>query len=88
MLPKGLKLFLADVEIETNEENIVFHTFWYVVGRTYDSALKRFIKEANKTWDRYKYYFFEADEEMVRNFMEYRVYEDIKADIYEDEYGY
>lgn len=79
MLPKGLKLFIADIE----EENTNNHTLWYVVGKTYDSAFKRFIKEANKTWDRYLYYFDEADEDIVRSFMEYYTEEDIKADIYE-----
>lgn len=79
MLPKGLKLFIADIE----EENTDNYTLWYVIGKTYDSAFKRFIKEANKAWDRYLYYFYEADEDTVRSFMEYHTEEDIKADIYE-----
>lgn len=73
----GLKLFMADViDEETNEQ-----TFWYVVGKTYDSALKRFIKEANRTWYRYAYYFYEADNETVEEFIEED--ENIKAGIYE-----
>ena len=79
MLPKGLKLFIADIE----EENTNNHTLWYVVGKTYDSAFKRFIKEANKIWDRYLYHFDEADEDMARSFMEYHTKENVKADIYE-----
>ena len=63
---KGLKLFIADVvDEETNEQ-----TIWYVVGKTYDSAFKRFIKEANKIWYRYAYYFNEADNDAMENFLE------------------
>lgn len=63
---KGLKLFIADVvDEETNEQ-----TIWYVVGKTYDSAFKRFIKEANKIWYRYTYYFNEADNDVMENFLE------------------
>lgn len=79
MLLNGLKLFIADIE----EENTNNHTLWYVVGKSYDSAFKRFVKEANKTWDRCLYYFGEADEDIVRSFMEHHTEEDIKADIYE-----
>ena len=50
---KGLKLFIADIiDDDTSEQ-----TFWYVVGRTYDSAFKRFITEANGCYARYSYYF-------------------------------
>ena len=78
MLPKGLKLFMAEI-IDENTNN---ETFWYVVGRTYNSAFNRFVKEANKTWYRYDYYFYEVeDEEAIENFME--EHESIKADVYE-----
>lgn len=74
---KGLKLFIADViDEDTNEQ-----TIWYVVGKTYDSAFKRFIKEANKTWCRYLYYFDEADKDEIRDFIDET--ENIKAGIYE-----
>ena len=74
---KGLKLFIADViDEDTNEQ-----TIWYVVGKTYDSAFKRFIKEANKTWYRYLYYFDEADKDKIRDFINET--ENIKAGIYE-----
>ena len=66
MLPHGLHLFIADViDEETNEQTIL-----YVVGKTHDSALNRFIKEANQTWNKYAYYFYEADEDEVERFIE------------------
>lgn len=64
-LPRGLKLFVADIE---NEENYI-PEIWYVVGRTYDSAFKRFTKEANNIWRTYLYYFNEANEEQIERFM-------------------
>lgn len=79
MITNGLKLFVADiVDEETGVQEI-----WYVVGKTYDSSLKRFIKWANKMWYRYAYYFYEADNDTVENFMEYHKDENIKADIYD-----
>ena len=77
MLQNGLKLFMADIIDENTNEQ----TFWYIVGKTYDSALKRFIKEANKTWHRYDYYFYEIeDDETIESFIE--EHKSIKADIY------
>ena len=76
-LPNGLKLFVADVIDERTEEQDI----WYVVGMTYDSALKRFIKWANNMYDRYAYYFDEADKYAVEDFMDR--YENIKAGIYD-----
>ena len=76
-LPKGLKLFVADViDDKTGEQDV-----WYVTGMTYDSALKRFIKWANKLYDRYAYYFDEADKYTIENFIDR--YENIKAGIYD-----
>ena len=74
---KGLKLFIADVIDEDTGEQ----TIWYVVGKTYDSAFKRFIKEANKTWRIYLYYFDEANEDRVENFIEMNG--NVKAGIYD-----
>ena len=76
-LPNGLKLFVADVIDERTEEQDI----WYVTGMTHDSALKRFIKWANNLYDRYAYYFDEADEYAVEDFMDR--YENIKAGIYD-----
>ena len=76
LLPNGLKLFISDIiDTETNKQ-----TFWYIVGKTYNSALERFIKEANKIWHGYSYYFYEANEDIMEEFMER--YTDIKEDIY------
>ena len=74
---RGIKLFIADIiDDDTSEQ-----TFWYVVGRTYESALKRFIAEANGCYARYSYYFNEATEEEVEEFKERC--DCIKAGIYE-----
>jgi hypothetical protein len=63
---KGLKLFVADVvDAETGDQEI-----WYVVDGTYDSALESFIEWANEMWNRYDYYFYEADEDTLENFIE------------------
>lgn len=79
MLPNGLKLFVADViDEETNKQEV-----WYVVNEAYDIALATFIKWANEMWNIYDYYFYEADDDTVENFMEYHKDEDIKADIYD-----
>ena len=76
-LPNGLKLFVADViDEDTGEQEL-----WCVAGRTRDSALKRFIKWANKTYYRYAYYFDEADKYAVEDFRDR--YENIKAGIYD-----
>ena len=73
----GLKLFIADIiDEDTNEQ-----TIWYVVGKAYDSAFKRFTKEANKTWRTYLYYFDEANEDRVKNFIE--INGNVKAGIYD-----
>lgn len=76
-LKDGLKLFIADVIDEDTGEQ----TIWYVVGKTYDSAFKRFTKEANKTWRTYLYYFDEANEDRVKNFIELNG--NVKAGIYD-----
>lgn len=79
MLRNGLKLFIADIiDEDTNGQ-----TFWYIVGKTYDSALKSFIKEANKTWYRYCYYFYEAGDNVIEEFVEYHGEKNIVADIYD-----
>lgn len=73
----GLKIFRADIEDETGTQ-----TFWNVVGETYDSALKMFVEEANATWDRYYYYFYELeDKDEIQSFLEY--YENIVVGVYE-----
>lgn len=74
---KGLKLFIADIIDEEDKEQ----TVWYVVGKTCDSALKRFVKEANRTWNRYSYYFDEADDETVNEFIDNN--EKIRVGIYD-----
>ena len=79
MLPNGLKLFIADV---VNEETGI-QEIWYVVDEAYDSALESFIELANDMWNIYDYYFYEADDDTVENFMEYHEDEDIRADIYD-----
>ena len=73
-----LKLFRADIiDSQTKEQ-----TLWTIVEKDYDSALKMFIEEANKTWDRYEYYFYEIeDEDIIQNFLEY--YDEIVIGIYE-----
>lgn len=78
MLPNGLRLFFADiVDDETDKQ-----TFWYIVGKTSDSAFKRFVKEANATWYKYDYHFYEIeDEKEIRNFIDN--HGNIKAGIYE-----
>lgn len=74
---KGLKLFVADVvDSETGDQEI-----WYVVDKTYDSALESFIEWANEMWNRYDYYFYEADEDTVENFIEMNG--DVEAGIYD-----
>ena len=74
---RGLKLFIADViDDDTGEQ-----TFWYVVGKTRESALKRFITEANGCYARYSYYFNEATEEEVEEFKDRC--DSIKVGIYE-----
>lgn len=76
MLPNGLQLFVADVvDEETDRQG-----FWYIVGKTYNSSFQRFIKWANKRWYRYAYYFYEADEDTIENFISR--HENIKAGIY------
>ena len=76
---KGLKLFIADIiDDDTSEQ-----TFWYVVGRTKESALKRFITEANGCYARYSYYFNKATEEDIEEFAEYYDVNNVKAGIYE-----
>ena len=76
---KGLKLFIADII----DDDTTKQTFWYVIGRTHDSAFKRFIKNANSIWYRYSYYFNEATEEDIEEFAEYYDINDVKAGIYE-----
>ncbi len=77
-LPRGLKLFIADIENEENYEQEI----WYVVGKTYDSAFKRFTKEANSIWRTYLYYFNEANEEQIERFMKELGDEVVEACIY------
>jgi hypothetical protein len=76
-LKDGLKLFVADViDEETGGQE-----FWYVVDDTHDSALKSFVEWANEVWNRYAYYFYEADEDTVENFIE--INGDVEARIYD-----
>lgn len=75
----GLKLFIADVVDDDTSEQ----TFWYVVGKTYESALKRFIAEANGCYARYSYYFNDATDEDVEEFAEDYDINNVKAGIYE-----
>ena len=74
---KGLKLFVADVvDAETGGQEI-----WYVVDDTYDSALESFIEWATDMWNRYDYYFYEADEDTLESFIEMNG--DVEAGIYD-----
>ena len=74
---EGLNLFVADViDVETGTQEI-----WYVVDKTYDSALEIFIEWANEMWYRYDYYFYEADDYTVENFIEMNG--DVEAGIYD-----
>lgn len=76
-LNDGLKLFVADVvDEETGEQE-----FWYVVDDTYDSALGIFIEWANEMWNRYAYYFYEADNDKMEDFVEMNG--DVEAGIYD-----
>ena len=84
MLPNGLKLFIADIVDEDSYEKYL----WCVVGKTYDSAFKRFTKEANRTWRTYLYYFNEADKDDTKKFMLIHEDENITADIYEEDWDY
>ena len=84
MLPNGLKLFIADIVDEDNYEEHL----WCVLGRTYDSAFKRFSKEANETWATYLYYFNEADEDDIKTFIFLNKDEDIVAGVYEEDKNY
>jgi rubrerythrin len=74
----GFKMFYADViDSKTKEQAL-----WYIIEKDYDAALKMFIEEANDTWDRYEYYFYEIeDKDIVQSFAEY--YENVVAGIYE-----
>jgi len=76
-LPNGLRLFVADVV----DEKTGTQEIWYVVDETYDSALGIFIEWANEMWDRYNYYFYEADEDTMEDFIEMN--EDVEAGIYD-----
>jgi hypothetical protein len=78
MFLNGLKLFVADIiDVETGIQEI-----WYVVDETYDSALESFIEWANDMWNIYDYYFYEADDDTIKEFMEYHE-DDIKVGIYD-----
>lgn len=77
MLRNGLKLFVADVVDEATGRQEI----WYVVGKTYDSAFKRFITWANNMWDRYAYYFNEAEDDTLEDFTDR--YKNIRAGIYD-----
>ena len=76
ILPNGLRLFVADVIDETTG----IQEIWYVVDEAYDSALESFIEWANEMWDRYDYYFYEADEDTMEDFIEMNG--DVEAGIY------
>lgn len=78
MLPRGLKLFLADViDVDTQ-----YQYFYYVVGTHYDSAFNRFIKKMNKCFRLYDYYFDEVeDENIIEDFVER--HKEIKAGVYD-----
>lgn len=77
MLPKGLRLYIADILDEETKNR----EFWFVVGRTYQSAYNRFVKCANATWTQYAYYFYEADDDTKAEFIE--SHENISAGIYD-----
>lgn len=78
MLSDGLKIFRADVVDEFTDTQAL----WNVVAKTYDEALKMFIKEANDVWDIYYYHFYELeDEDEIETFLEY--YENVVEGIYE-----
>ena len=77
MLPNRLNLFIADVVSDITGEQIL----WNIVGRTYRSAFRKFIKEANRSMRMYSYYFYEASAEEVANFITDN--DCIKAGVYE-----
>ena len=76
-LHNGLHLFIADVIDDTTGSQEI----WYVVDETYDSALESFIAWANEMWNRYDYYFYEADEDTMEDFIEMNG--DVEAGIYD-----
>lgn len=76
---RGLKLFIADIVDEDTTEQC----YWYIVGKTYESALKKFITEANGCYARYSYYFDNATDEDISEFAERYDIGNIKAGIYE-----
>ncbi len=76
ILPGGLHLFVADVVDEKTDKQ----GFWYIVGKTYISSFQKFIKWANQRWYRYAYYFYEAEEDTIKNFI--NSHENIRAGIY------
>ena len=70
-------MFIADVVSDITGEQIL----WNIVGRTYRSAFRKFIKEANRSMRMYSYYFYEASAEEVANFITDN--DCIKAGVYE-----
>ena len=79
-MPKGLKLFVADIIDEDTDKQ----TLWFIVGQSYESALNRFIRTANKIWYRYAYHFYEVEKnDTINEFVKRQNI--IKAAIYDKE---
>ena len=79
-MPRGLRLFYYDYTDE-------YSGYGYngcAVGRTEDSAFKRFYKEACDTYYTFLYEFYEIDdEEKIDEFVRKHGKENIKAGLYE-----
>lgn len=78
-LPNELRLFKADViDVDSGIQNV-----FYIIDKTYDSAFNKFIEYANSEWYRYEYYFFEAGEDDIKDFIERHEGEQIPIGIYD-----
>ena len=79
-MPRGLRLFYYDYIDEYSE----YGYRGYSVGRTEDSAFKRFYKEACNAFYSFTYEFYEIDdEEIIDKFVRDYERENIKAGLYD-----
>lgn len=67
MLPRGLSLFFADaIDVDSGRQ-----IFQYIVAQNEFVASRKWIKEMNKVFYRYDYYFYEVDDETeIQKFIE------------------
>ena len=80
-MPRGLCLFYYDYIDDYS--GCGYHG--YSVGRTENSAFKRFYKEACDTYHSFTYYFYEIkDEETIDEFVKEHGIENIKAGLYDE----